>query len=110
MRGTLCVVIDGACSPAASAAPFTGSNHAPPTTHPYSMPAGQQETVNSGAEGARTPDLLGAIQALSQLSYSPVGTRNLDAAPLIDNPCNLTASRQPPRCVVSGAWLPQWLE
>src|ERR1051326_1648779 len=25
----------------------------------------------SGAEGARTPDLLGAIQALSQLSYSP---------------------------------------
>src|SRR5436309_15786536 len=26
-----------------------------------------------GAEGARTPDLLGAIQALSQLSYSPVG-------------------------------------
>src|SRR5256712_12350682 len=24
-----------------------------------------------GAEGARTPDLLGAIQALSQLSYSP---------------------------------------
>src|ERR1051325_10408993 len=25
----------------------------------------------SGAEGARTPDLLGAIQALSQLSYTP---------------------------------------
>jgi hypothetical protein len=25
----------------------------------------------SGAEGSRTPDLLGAIQALSQLSYSP---------------------------------------
>src|SRR5205809_4207141 len=25
----------------------------------------------NGAEGARTPDLLGAIQALSQLSYSP---------------------------------------
>src|ERR1041385_7596499 len=25
----------------------------------------------SGAEGARTPDLLGAIQALTQLSYSP---------------------------------------
>jgi hypothetical protein len=26
----------------------------------------------SGARGTRTPDLLGAIQALSQLSYSPV--------------------------------------
>ncbi len=25
----------------------------------------------SGAEGIRTPDLLNAIQALSQLSYSP---------------------------------------
>src|SRR5947208_5332952 len=29
-------------------------------------------TTVSGAEGARTPGLLGAIQALSQLSYSPV--------------------------------------
>ena len=27
-----------------------------------------------GAEGIRTPDLLSAIQALSQLSYSPSGT------------------------------------
>ena len=27
----------------------------------------------SGAEGSRTPDLLNAIQALSQLSYSPEG-------------------------------------
>ena len=27
--------------------------------------------TDHGAEGARTPDLLGAIQALSQLSYSP---------------------------------------
>ena len=26
----------------------------------------------NGARGTRTPDLLGAIQALSQLSYSPV--------------------------------------
>ena len=31
------------------------------------MPVRQE----NGAEGARTPDLLGAIQALSQLSYSP---------------------------------------
>jgi hypothetical protein len=29
----------------------------------------------SGARGTRTPDLLGAIQALSQLSYSPVRVR-----------------------------------
>ncbi len=27
--------------------------------------------LTSGARGTRTPDLLGAIQALSQLSYSP---------------------------------------
>ena len=27
--------------------------------------------IHGGAEGARTPDLLNAIQALSQLSYSP---------------------------------------
>ncbi len=30
------------------------------------------ETQHDGARGTRTPDLLGAIQALSQLSYSPV--------------------------------------
>ena len=30
-----------------------------------------QVACQSGAEGSRTPDLLGAIQALSQLSYSP---------------------------------------
>ena len=35
----------------------------------------------NGAEGTRTPGLLGAIQALSQLSYSPVhgmGARGLE--------------------------------
>src|SRR5258706_3209572 len=35
-----------------------------------------------GAEGARTPDLLGAIQALSQLSYSPARARNITSLPL----------------------------
>ena len=30
-----------------------------------------QVACQNGAEGSRTPDLLGAIQALSQLSYSP---------------------------------------
>ena len=49
---------------------------------------------SSGAEGARTPDLLGAIQALSQLSYSPLGTRNLDTSPLTSNPFNAEAERR----------------
>ena len=39
-----------------------------------------------GAEGARTPDLLGAIQALSQLSYSPERRRNLESPPPASNP------------------------
>ena len=30
------------------------------------------ETKTGGAEGNRTPDLLNAIQALSQLSYNPI--------------------------------------
>jgi hypothetical protein len=30
-----------------------------------------QGFLEDGARGTRTPDLLGAIQALSQLSYSP---------------------------------------
>src|SRR5467141_3193261 len=53
---------------------------------------GQRKTDNGkrlcfhGAEGARTPDLLGAIQALSQLSYSP--SRN----PKLNPP---TVPRQP---------------
>ena len=34
-----------------------------------------------GAEGARTPDLLGAIQALSQLSYSPAGLQTRPRSP-----------------------------
>ena len=33
--------------------------------------------TNGGAEGNRTPDLLNAIQALSQLSYSPIRGKNL---------------------------------
>ena len=32
---------------------------------------------HGGAEGNRTPDLLNAIQALSQLSYSPTGRRKI---------------------------------
>lgn len=36
------------------------------------IPRGHQRTAAGGAEGNRTPDLLNAIQALSQLSYGPV--------------------------------------
>ena len=32
---------------------------------------------NGGAKGIRTPDLLNAIQALSQLSYSPTQNREI---------------------------------
>ena len=34
-------------------------------------PSAEPRPGASGAEGIRTPDLLNAIQALSQLSYSP---------------------------------------
>ncbi len=34
-----------------------------------------------GAEGVRTPDLLNAIQARSQLRHSPIGTFKLSASP-----------------------------
>ena len=49
-----------------------------------------------GAEGARTPDLLGAIQALSQLSYSPDTWEpgNLTATPaLLNGDARNTVSR-----------------
>src|SRR5712691_11188146 len=56
---------------------------------------GQQQAVHSGAEGARTPDLLGAIQALSQLSYSPVGRLNVNVAPPTSNPLERNPSVPP---------------
>src|SRR5260370_34029295 len=52
-----------------------------------------------GAEGARTPDLLGAIQALSQLSYSPVRRLNLDTPNGVGNPWSAE----------TGASVPLWL-
>ena len=33
---------------------------------------GEKSTENGGAEGDRTPDLIAASDALSQLSYSPI--------------------------------------
>src|SRR2546425_4781765 len=97
---------------AAESGNATVSNHAPPTTHQVPQPAGKG-TVNSGAEGARTPDLLGAIQALSQLSYSPAReaerkSRPPDQQPL--KPSSLAAGGQPRR--LCGTWcvVPQVLD
>jgi hypothetical protein len=45
-----------------------GAKRANPST---TKPPRMQGLRNDGARGTRTPDLLGAIQALSQLSYSP---------------------------------------
>ena len=41
-----------------------------PPPEPVSLSPG--DATRNGAEGSRTPDLLNAIQALSQLSYGPV--------------------------------------
>src|SRR5215208_8506245 len=41
------------------------------TAVPYTCPEDSCDGPSSGARRARTADLLGAIQALSQLSYSP---------------------------------------
>ncbi len=38
---------------------------------------------DGGAEGNRTPDLLNAIQALSQLSYSPKEDINVETISLL---------------------------
>src|SRR4051794_38409599 len=39
--------------------------------NPFGPNAASRGFRDDGARGTRTPDLLGAIQALSQLSYSP---------------------------------------
>ena len=44
----------------------------PPPEQPVSRRSFDEDT--DGAEGSRTPDLLNAIQALSQLSYGPSTT------------------------------------
>ena len=43
--------------------------------------AGSIESPRSGGEGNRTPDLLNAIQALSQLSYAPSARHDEGRAP-----------------------------
>ena len=42
-----------------------------PPPEPECLRTGSMDPANNGAEGNRTPDLLNAIQALSQLSYGP---------------------------------------
>ena len=42
---------------------------------------GSVEDIHGGAKGIRTPDLLNAIQALSQLSYSPIAQRGVFYTP-----------------------------
>src|SRR5437868_4603740 len=61
--------------------PLLGSNQDSPDPESGVLPVTPRGS-DYGAEGARTPDLLGAIQALSQLSYSPVRARNITSLPL----------------------------
>src|SRR3954463_1068480 len=60
--------------PAAAARSPAPQGRSRSTTCARGRPADRRESderTRSGARGTRTPDLLGAIQALSQLSYSP---------------------------------------
>src|SRR5689334_9471457 len=66
---------------AAVALPLLGSNQDSPDPESGVLPVTPRGS-DYGAEGARTPDLLGAIQALSQLSYSPARARNITTLPL----------------------------
>src|SRR5207247_4907143 len=61
--------------------PLLGSNQDSPEADSGVLPVTPRGS-DYGAAGARTPDLLGAIQALSQLSYSPVRARNITPLPL----------------------------
>src|SRR5437899_6188971 len=91
----------GRCAVTIGELPLLGSNQDSPDPESGVLPVTPR---GSGAEGARTPDLLGAIQALSQLSYSPVGTLNLETQPPASNPRNLAASRPPANRAGYVAW------
>jgi hypothetical protein len=55
--------------------------HANPHSGPRRKAAPKYQLTGDGGEGNRTPDLLNAIQALSQLSYAPAAAilkRNQD--------------------------------
>src|SRR3989454_129323 len=68
-------------SRAALELPLLGSNQDSPDPESGVLPVTPRGS-DYGAEGARTPDLLGAIQALSQLSYSPARARNITSRSL----------------------------
>src|SRR6267143_6928987 len=74
--------------------PLLGSNQDSPDPESGVLPVTPRGSFWYGAEGARTPDLLGAIQALSQLSYSPARSVNLESAPLLRQP--LQSNRRAP--------------
>ena len=67
--------------PSRVALPLLGSNQDSPDPESGVLPVTPRGS-DYGAEGARTPDLLGAIQALSQLSYSPARARNITSRSL----------------------------
>jgi hypothetical protein len=48
-------------------------------SQPLSYTGGCLYVAVCGAEGIRTPDLISAIDALSQLSYSPIGSDKYSA-------------------------------
>src|SRR6266576_1836437 len=73
--------------------PLLGSNQDSPDPESGVLPVTPRGSVFYGAEGARTPDLLGAIQALSQLSYSPVRAGKLTIPNLFSK--QLAQGRQP---------------
>src|SRR5579875_1156504 len=64
-----------------SPGPTTARTRASVHSNPEARGRGFEQDAGSGARGTRTPDLLGAIQALSQLSYSP--GRVADEAPRV---------------------------
>ena len=61
---------------------------------PQAKPSSLQEVREHGASETRTRDLLGAIQALSQLSYSP-GRRHGPHGERESNPALATARGRP---------------
>src|SRR5260221_11893835 len=73
--------------------PLLGSNQDSPDPESGVLPVTPRGSVFYGAEGARTPDLLGASHALSQLSYSPVRAGKLTIPNLFSK--QLAQGRQP---------------
>src|SRR2546428_2088401 len=71
--------------------PLLGSNQDSPDPESGVLPITPRGT--NGAEGARTPDLLGAIQALSQLSYSPSRDSKVNSPPARRQPVTFLVSR-----------------